>query len=153
MTVPPTVSDSLGAATMVPISPGSLLTPKMTNLTIADAGIQPASPVYVSTRPVELVSAIASGCNLQILYRYTRSVHLYSTSMVTVELTLVNCGQDDLVEVKVGSKVMIPRSAINACLLMPWINAYDIRARIYLLVSRCTTSRPSHRYPPVEPGW
>ena len=68
---------------------------------------QLASPAYITTRPVELVSSVSSGCGMQILYRYTRSVHLYSTSMVTIEFTLVNNGSEDLSEVKIANKVRI----------------------------------------------
>ncbi|KZS18176.1 AP-3 complex subunit beta [Daphnia magna] len=72
----------------------------------SDSSIQPASAVYISTRPMELVSSVSSGCSLQILYRYSRSVNLYSASMVTIELTLINTGNEDLAEIKIANKNM-----------------------------------------------
>lgn len=85
--------------------PGVPLTPSMNTSNNTDSGVQPVSAAYISTKPVELVSSISSGCNLQILYRYTRSINLYSASMVTIELTLINTGNEDLTEVKIANKV------------------------------------------------
>lgn len=69
--------------------------------------LQSAQPAYISTRPTELVSSVSSGCGLQILYRYTRSIHLYSATMATIELTLVNTGSEELTEVKIANKVTL----------------------------------------------
>lgn len=76
---------------------------------IADSGaqnveIQPAPPAFVSPNPTELVSSISSGCHLQVLYRYTRSTHLYSPSMVNIELSFVNTGNEELTDIRIASK-------------------------------------------------
>merc|ERR1740128_1279959 len=96
------VSDSLTTPVMQ-MNLGTSLMPNSPNKAV---GTQLASPAYITTRPVELVSSVSSGCGMQILYRYTRSVHLYSTSMVTIEFTLVNNGSEDLSEVKIANKNM-----------------------------------------------
>ena len=88
----PVMSSSMG---------GNSLTP---NALISDSGIHPTSATFVQVEPIELVSRVNSGC-IQILYRYTRSRHLYMASMVTIELTLVNCGNEDLTEIRVINKV------------------------------------------------
>lgn len=67
--------------------------------------LKPTAAAFVSTRPVELIPSVASGCNLQILYRYTRSTHLYSPSMVNIELTLTNSGAEDLADIHMITKV------------------------------------------------
>nr|CAH0100612.1 unnamed protein product [Daphnia galeata] len=98
------VSDSITTPVMASV-PGIPLG-TLASTPITDCSIQPASAAYISTRPMELVSSISSGCGLQILYRYTRSINLYSASMVTIELTLVNTGNEDLTEVKITNKIM-----------------------------------------------
>lgn len=92
----PVLSSGMAGVPLAPLKPSSSTHPD---------GIQVVPAAYVSTRPAELVSAISSGCNLQVLYRYTRSTNLYSASMVTIELTLINSGGDDLTEVKITNKV------------------------------------------------
>jgi len=97
------VSDSLSTPVMQ-THPGTFLSPMTSTPSSSDSGTQPAQPAYISTRPIELVSSVSSGCGLQIMYRYTRSVHLYSATMVTIELTLINTGSDDLSELKITNK-------------------------------------------------
>lgn len=101
-----TVSESVTTPVMTSV-PGISLAPLASTPNSIDSGVQPVSAAYISTRPVELVSSISSGCNLQILYRYTRSINLYSASMVTIELTLVNTGNEDLTEIKIANKVRL----------------------------------------------
>ena len=98
------MSESVTTPVMASV-PGVPLAPLANTQSSTDSGVQPAPAAYISTRPVELISSISSGCNLQILYRYTRSINLYSASMVTIELTLVNTGNEDLTEVKITNKV------------------------------------------------
>lgn len=62
-------------------------------------------PSFVPTNPTELVASISSGCHLQVLYRYTRSPHLYSSSMVNIELSFVNTGTEELTDIKISNKV------------------------------------------------
>jgi len=97
------VSDSLSAPVMQTL-PGTYLNPLASASNSSDSGTQSAQPAYISTRPTELVSSVSSGCGLQILYRYTRSIHLYSATMATIELTLVNTGSEELTEVKIANK-------------------------------------------------
>merc|ERR1740128_438479 len=97
------VSDSLSAPVMQTL-PCTYLNPLASASNSSDSGTQSAQPAYISTRPTELVSSVSSGCGLQILYRYTRSIHLYSATMATIELTLVNTGSEELTEVKIANK-------------------------------------------------
>lgn len=87
---------------------GSHSLPPIASSRVLDSGVQPVAATFISARPVELVSSVSSGCNLQILYRYTRSIHLYSDSMTTIELTFINNGSEDLTDVRAACKVSIP---------------------------------------------
>lgn len=107
------VSETVSTPVMTSMSGVGTGTPQTQLKTISDEGIQQVSATYVSTRPTELISSISSGCNLQILYRYTRSINLFSISMVTIELTFVNHGIEDLTEVKITNKVSLTRIVAN----------------------------------------
>lgn len=133
-----TVTESVNTPVMSSVSGASLI--PMASTPNSDSGVQPVSAAYISTRPVELVSSISSGCNLQILYRYTRSINLYSASMVTIELTLINTGNDDLTEIKITNKVIAFSLSMRKCRnLSNWNNeSFIYLYRILLLVFQCT---------------
>jgi len=64
---------------------------------------------------VELLNKIASG-GLQIWSRFTRSPHLFSPSMVSLELVVENVGKDALKNVRVGQKVSFTFSRLRETL-------------------------------------
>jgi AP-3 complex subunit beta len=57
-------------------------------------------------KTTELLNKI-SGRGLHMLYRFTRSPHLFSPAMVSVELTFTNLGTEELMDIKVGQKVSL----------------------------------------------
>jgi len=68
--------------------------------------LQPASPSFIPMKTTELLNKI-SGRGLNVLYRFTRSPHLFSPAMVSVELTFTNLGSEELMDVRVGQKVSL----------------------------------------------
>jgi len=55
-------------------------------------------------KTTELMNKI-SGRGLHVLSRFTRSPHLFSPAMVSVELTFTNLGTEELVDIRVSQKV------------------------------------------------
>lgn len=49
-----------------------------------------------------------SGHGLQVSYRYSRSPHLYSSSMVSIELQFVNQSADEICNIQMGQKSLPP---------------------------------------------
>ena len=77
---------------------------KMTVLLIFS--LQTASPSFIPMKTTELLNKI-SGRGLNVLYRFTRSPHLFSPAMVSVELTFTNLGSEELMDIRVGQKVSL----------------------------------------------
>ncbi len=100
---------------MLTPSLGGFLTPSgpsSTSLSEGGGAISDATAVHVSSRPKELLSKMSSG-GLQLLYRYTRSPHLYAKEMCNVELTMNNLGDEELTGIKIGAKTLAPGLAIH----------------------------------------
>ena len=100
-------------------SPGELLTPSLGGILspTMDAQsstnlIRDASPMYIPIKESELLSKMTTG-GLQVTYRYTRKPHLFSESMTSIQLTLNNLGQEELSDIKVGSKTLAPGMAMH----------------------------------------
>ena len=99
-------------------SPGELLTPSLGGiLSPIEAQsssnlIRDASPMYIPIKESELLSKMTTG-GLQVMYRYTRKPHLFSESMTSIQLTLNNLGQEELCEIKIGSKTLAPGMAMH----------------------------------------
>ncbi|KAJ4433931.1 hypothetical protein ANN_16250 [Periplaneta americana] len=93
--------------TMTPVltpSLGGFLTPLSTPvMPITSNSIQPASPSFIPLKTTELLNKI-SGRGLSVLSRFTRSPHLFSPAMVSIELTFTNLGTEDLADIKVSQK-------------------------------------------------
>ncbi|XP_069700513.1 AP-3 complex subunit beta-1 [Periplaneta americana] len=93
--------------TMTPVltpSLGGFLTPLSTPvMPITSNSIQPASPSFIPLKTTELLNKI-SGRGLNVLSRFTRSPHLFSPAMVSIELTFTNLGTEDLADIKVSQK-------------------------------------------------
>ncbi|CAG2062759.1 unnamed protein product, partial [Timema podura] len=102
--VPPTITP-----VMTP-SLGGLLTPLTSP--VVSMSIQPTSASYIPLIPTELVNKMAGG-GLSVSSRFTRSPHLFSPAMVSIELTFTNLGTDDITDIKVGSKVRSPGYRLN----------------------------------------
>ncbi len=104
---------SIPTPAMTP-SMGGFLTPSSSSspAMVPSDAVREASPAFVPSRPKELINKMASG-GLQLLYRYTRSPHIYSAEMCSVELTLNNQGDEPLADVKVGAKHLAPGMALH----------------------------------------
>jgi len=63
-----------------------------------------------------------------VLYRFTRSPHLFSPAMVSVELTFTNLGSEELMDVRVGQKVslLLLRIISLFSVYIHQVSAYDI---------------------------
>jgi AP-3 complex subunit beta len=65
---------------------GGMLTPMATQpLPGADSPITDAAAMFIPTKSVELLNKMTTG-GLQVLYRFTRSPHLYSPAMCDIQV-------------------------------------------------------------------
>jgi len=80
---------------------GGFLTPM--NPTITD-NIREVSTSYVSLKKTILLNSI-TGHGLKIEYRFTRSQHLVSSNLISIELTFSNESNDVIKEIQIGNKV------------------------------------------------
>jgi AP-3 complex subunit beta len=69
--------------------------------------------MFTPLKQTELLSKMTTGGGLQVLYRFTRTPHLFAASMTSVELTLNNLGQEELTEIKIGSKTLSSGMAMH----------------------------------------
>lgn len=105
--VPPTITP-----VMTP-SLGGFLTPLTTPVTpITTTSIQPASASFIPMKTTEILNRVSGG-GLSILSRFTRSPHLFSPSMVSIELTFTNVGSSELADIRVGQKNLPPGIAMH----------------------------------------
>lgn len=91
----------------------NLMTPSMggflTPMTPAAASsqlsnkIELVGPSFTSSKPLELLNKV-NGYGLGITYKYSRSPHLFSSSMVSIELQFTNHGNVELTDIQCGSK-------------------------------------------------
>ena len=103
----------------VPVHPSSTTTPTLGGLLTPSAAptssLSPtteAAPMFVPVKENMLLSKMNSN-GLQITYRFSRSKHLYSDSMTSIQLTLKNLGAEDLTEIKIGSQSLAPGMALH----------------------------------------
>ncbi|PNF40562.1 AP-3 complex subunit beta-1 [Cryptotermes secundus] len=85
---------------------GGFLTPLSASvMPVTSASVQPASPSFIPLKTTELLNKI-SGRGLHVLSRFTRSPHLFSPAMVSVELTFTNLGTEELKDIRVSQKTL-----------------------------------------------
>jgi AP-3 complex subunit beta len=92
---------------------GNLMTPSLggflTPMTPSAAASQISNKIelvassFTSTKALELLNKV-NGYGLGITYKYTRSPHLFSSTMVSIELQLTNHGNIELTDIQCGSK-------------------------------------------------
>ncbi|XP_052865441.1 AP-3 complex subunit beta-2 [Anopheles cruzii] len=76
-------------------------------------GIELVGPSFISSKKHELLNKV-NGFGLGLEYRFVRSPHLYSSRMVSVELTFTNYGNVELLDIEVGNKANLPAGvAVN----------------------------------------
>lgn len=86
---------------VMPLSAGGLLTPINSNITNDITGV---SSSFIPTQMFELLNSITCP-ELKVKYRFTRSQHLVSTYLITIELTFSNAGNEPIKEIQMGLKV------------------------------------------------
>lgn len=86
---------------VMPLSTGGLLTPVNPNVT---NDVREVSTSFIPIKKSELLNSIM-GHGLKIEYRFTRSQHLVSAYLVTIELTFSNEGNEPIKEIQAGTKV------------------------------------------------
>lgn len=76
------------------------------------ASIQPASAKFVPTVTQELLNRISGG-GLSVAGRFTRSPHLYSPRMTSVEIAFTNSSSEDIRDISVGKKKLAPGMSLH----------------------------------------
>ncbi len=98
---------------MLTPSLGGFLSPASSESgSVAEAIKDATTPAFVPTRTQELLNKMTSG-GLQVLYRYTRSPHIYAPELCSIELTLNNLGDSEQTEVKAGARPLPPGMALR----------------------------------------
>lgn len=85
---------------------GGFLTPIVSNssmMTVSD-GIKEVSSSFTPVKKYELLNKV-SGRGLKLEYRFTRSQHLVSSTLVNIELTFYNENNENIQNIRVGNKV------------------------------------------------
>ncbi|KAG0715239.1 AP-3 complex subunit beta-1 [Chionoecetes opilio] len=93
-------------------SEGEVVKKKKASLPSPGASIQPASAKYIPVATQELLNRI-SGSGLAVACRFTRSPHLYSPRMTSVELSFTNSGADEIRDISVATKKLAPGMALH----------------------------------------
>lgn len=74
--------------------------------------IELVGPSFIAMDKMELLNKV-NGYGLGIGYKYTRSPHLFSANMVSIELSFTNHGNVELTDVQVGAKNLTSGMSLN----------------------------------------
>lgn len=99
---------------------GELMTPSLggflTPMTPSTGGfsnrIELVGPSFIAMESMELLNKV-NGYGLGITFKYTRSPHLFSSNMVSIELTFKNHGNVELTDIQVGAKNLTSGMSLN----------------------------------------
>ena len=69
-------------------------------------------PMFVPTEKKELVNKLVTG-GVQVDARFTRHAHIYSPTMVSIELTFENLGSEEVSEIKLGARSLAPGMTVH----------------------------------------
>ncbi|CAK9807053.1 AP-3 complex subunit beta-1 [Anthophora quadrimaculata] len=94
------LDDVIPMTPVMPLSTGNLLTPISSNVA---NDIREVSASFIPIKKSELLNSI-TGHGLKIEYRFTRSQHLVSSYLVTIELTFSNEGSEPIKDIQMGVK-------------------------------------------------
>ncbi|XP_029037427.2 AP-3 complex subunit beta-2 [Osmia bicornis bicornis] len=94
------LDDVIPMTPVMPLSTGGFLTPVNPNVT---NDVREVSTSFIPIKKSELLNSIM-GHGLKIEYRFTRSQHLVSAYLVTIELTFSNEGNEPIKEIQAGTK-------------------------------------------------
>jgi hypothetical protein len=86
---------------------GGFLSPLSTPVTpMVSTGIQLTAASFIPMKTTEILNKISGG-GLSVVSRFTRSPHLFSTAMVSIELVFSNQGMEEIADIRVGQKVTL----------------------------------------------
>ncbi|XP_041375514.1 AP-3 complex subunit beta-2-like [Gigantopelta aegis] len=110
----------LSSSTSVPVTPGNMLTPTAFTSSKSDTAISQAvasgnlavQPVNVKTKTYELLSRM-KGNGLNVCYKFTRTISIFSPKMVSIELSFTNLGETNLQAIGIGDKKLQPGMEIQ----------------------------------------
>lgn len=91
---------------------GGFLTPMTPSAGAVSNRIELIGPSFIAMDSMELLNKV-NGYGLGITYKYTRSPHLFSSNMVSVELTFKNHGNVELTDIQVGAKNLTSGMSMN----------------------------------------
>ncbi|XP_060816353.1 AP-3 complex subunit beta-2 isoform X2 [Bombus pascuorum] len=109
------LDDVIPMTPVMPLSTGSLLTPVNLNIT---NDVREISASFISIKKSELLNTI-TGHGLKIEYRFTRSQHLVSAYLVTIELTFSNESSEPVKEIQIGVKNLPKGMVIHDFMRIP----------------------------------
>ena len=118
---PPPVSNLsllLDLEEMPPTMPTPTLTPSLGGLlsptpsSASNVATSLGQPMFVPTEKRELVNKLVTG-GVQVDARFTRHAHIYSATMVSIELTFENLGSDEVGEIKLGARSLAPGMTVH----------------------------------------
>ncbi|XP_068966309.1 AP-3 complex subunit beta-2 isoform X2 [Bombus flavifrons] len=109
------LDDVIPMTPVMPLSTGSLLTPINLNIT---NDVREISASFISIKKSELLNSI-TGHGLKIEYRFTRSQHLVSAYLVTIELTFSNESSEPVKEIQIGVKNLPKGMVIHDFMRIP----------------------------------
>lgn len=121
---------TIAALPMTPImtpSLGGFLTPINVNLA---NGIQEVSASFTPVRKTEILNKV-TGRGLRVESRFTRSPHLVSASMVNLELTFTNEGNEPIKGIQTGNKVRQSLATIISVLFVV-VNSLQLDEKFHL---------------------
>ena len=103
---------------MPPTMPTPTLTPSLGGLlsptpsSASNVATSLGQPMFVPTEKRELVNKLVTG-GVQVDARFTRHAHIYSATMVSIELTFENLGSDEVGEIKLGARSLAPGMTVH----------------------------------------
>ena len=98
---------SMPTPTLTP-SLGGLLSPTPSSNVATSLG----QAMFVPTEKKELLNKLVTG-GVQVDARFTRHAHIYSPTMVSIELTFENLGSEEVGEIKLGARSLAPGMTVH----------------------------------------
>jgi AP-3 complex subunit beta len=91
---------------------GGFLTPMMPSVSMTSNRVELVGPSFVAAEKLELLNKV-NGYGMSVTYKYTRSPHLFSANMVSMELCFTNHGNIDLTDIHIGAKQLASGMFLN----------------------------------------
>lgn len=98
---------------------GGFLTPMTQNISTPSSNrIELVGPNHIPLNSSELINKV-NGYGLGVTYRFTRAPHLFSSTMVSIELHFTNHSNDVIEDIKMGEKTLSPGMQLNEFAAIP----------------------------------